>query len=106
MSANATVENGFTHIMTVIFTDLEANVKSLAALVEKEWPTIEDLLTSGQIGQDILKALSMIEPIFSLVEFVFPNSTPVITWAESIIKQLATLKVLNTPCTCPICTTN
>jgi len=103
MNTVPNVESGFTHVMSVIFADLEADVKSLATMVEKEWPTIEDLLTSGQIGQDILKALAMIEPVFSLVEFVFPQTTPIITWAESIIKQLAALKIFNTPCTCVTC---
>ena len=106
MSTITNVQNGFTHVMSVIFTDLEADVKSLATVVQKEWPTIEDLLTSGQIGQDILKALAMIEPVFSLVEFVYPASTPFLTWCDSIIKQLAALKVFNTPCTCAACTTN
>lgn len=104
MDAAPTVQSGFTHVMTVIFTDLESDVKTLSGLVAKEWPTIEDLLTSGEIGQDILKALALIEPVFSLVGLVFPASTPTITWAETIIKQLAALKVFNTPCTCPICT--
>ena len=106
MSINSTdINSGFMHLASSVLTDLEDGVKDLVVIIGKEWPTIEDLLTSGQIGRDILKVLAIIDPIFSVVEFVYPPATPIITWAESILKQLANLKAFNTPCICPVCST-
>lgn len=97
-------ENGFKHIASNIISDLETGVKDLAGVIEKDWPTIEDLLTSGKIGQDILKTLALIEPLLSIIAMVFPESKPLITWAEGILQQIAALKIFNTPCACAVCT--
>jgi hypothetical protein len=96
-------ENGFKHIASNIIADLETGVQDLAGVIEKEWPTIEDLLTSGQIGKDILKGLALIEPLLSIVEMACPESKPLITWAEGILEQIAALKIFNTPCACAAC---
>jgi hypothetical protein len=96
-------ENGFKHIASNIITNLEQDVKDLASIVQKEWPDLEDLITSGKVGEDILQALKLLGPVSSIISLMFPQFQPLFGWAESILKQLAALQVFNTPCTCSAC---
>ena len=73
---------------------------------EEVWPTLEQLITSGQLGKDILSILATLKPFISFVEANFPQYASMISWITTILTDIANFTVVNTPCTCPGCTTN
>jgi hypothetical protein len=101
--ANSTVENNLLHVMTWTLQHLESLCKEIGTEGEALWPTLEQLVTSGQLGRDILNVLASLKPVIGYAEKAFPQYAPMINWADTILTDLASFTVVNTPCTCSGC---
>lgn len=97
------IESNLTHIAFTSLTNIETWCKELAAEVQAEWPTIVQLVTSGELGRKIIDALALIKPIIGFAEMTFPQMKPVIDWIINILTQIANLYPIAKDCSCPAC---
>lgn len=106
MTVVTDIENDLVHVLSWTLAHLESLAKEVVEEGEEVWPTLEQLITSGQLGKDILSILATLKPVISFVEANFPQYASMISWITTILTDIANFTVVNTPCTCPGCTTN
>src|SRR5271157_1417162 len=103
MSVATNVENDLIHVLSWTLSHLESLVKEVVSEGEEVWPTMEQLVTSGQLGKDILAILATLKPLITYVESAFPQYASLISWCQTILTDIANFTIVNTPCTCPSC---
>jgi len=103
MATTTVIENDLIHVLTWILQHLETLCKEVVSEGEAVWPTLEQLVASGQLGKDIIKLLATLKPVITYAQAAFPQYASMITWAIDILQDIANFDAVNIPCTCPGC---
>jgi hypothetical protein len=103
MAIQTVVENDLLHVMTWTLAHLETLCKELVSEGEEIWPTMSQLVTSGQLGKDIINILATLKPVIVYAQSTFPQYASLLTWAIDIITDIANFDAVNIPCSCPAC---
>jgi hypothetical protein len=97
------LETNLTHMASVSLSNLEALCKELATEVKEDWPNLVHLVTSGDLGKNILSGIALLKPIINFAEMMLPQFKTLIDWIVNILTQIANLYPVTQSCSCPAC---
>ena len=101
--AATVIENNLKHVLSWILAKLEDLCKEVVSEGEAVWPTLEQLVSSGQLGKDILAILATLKPVITYAETAFPQYASLISWCQDILTDIANFDTINKTCTCSGC---
>lgn len=96
-------ENNLIHVLTWTLSKLEDLCKEIVTVGASEWPTLEQLVTSGQLGKDIISILATLKPVITFLQQSFPQDAALINWIVEILEEIAKFDTVNTLCSCTGC---
>ena len=97
------IENDLIHVLSWTLSKLESLCTDLVEEGEVLWPTLDQLVASGQLGKDIINILAMLKPVIGYAQTAFPQYASMLTWAVSILTDIANFDSVNVTCGCPGC---
>ena len=103
MADSTVVEGHLKHVLTWTLTELEDLCKEVTAEVESVWPTLEHLVTSGDLGRDIISILATLKPVTDFAKENFPMFASLIDWVISILDRIAKFDAVLSQCNCFSC---
>jgi len=102
-STGSEIESNLIHVLSWTLEHLESLCKEVVTEGEAVWPTLEQLVASGQLGKDILRILAILKPVLTYAQTAFPEYSGLITWAVNILTDIANFDTVNIPCVCAGC---
>lgn len=98
MSVSILVDKELQSLSVTILEEIKSKVETLAGTVVTDakiiWPTIYDLVSSGQLGKDIIKLISWLKPIITYIQPLLPQYSVLFTWILQILTIVGNLAPL------------
>jgi len=86
---NATdIENKLKHTVQWSLDEIHSVARQVVNGVEAEWPTIQHLVTSGELVEYLHKLIALVVPVLDYAKTAFPQHTATIEWLESLLEDI------------------